>query len=774
MGRKSLIICLFLWALPYFVYAAGSRDETRVCLDEWKTGNNRYGNCVWIGDLETVMEYGENNTIEFKNDVIGNQEWCKKIGFYTCTGAPDRHSKITFNNTKVYKTNYCTKQGQNVDGKWSSNCIYTRASGSDDEEIEDEEEVTELIIEEDSVTGREAIDTIYTKVSGSSMEVRIYHQDSSGAIGSGLNSASCEVANASGSMLTSGSASFSLWSGAGAYVFKVGSGVLNKSGYHTLQCTGTDKKGNVVRSSKLPFYVAPASYTAGFTINGNGVSYTMDSKTATSNGSTTQLTLSDTSSFPVSKISQGLRITLSGSANTKSGSVDSGVSTAMTQSTASNTIEGLNATSGTKVCQADAPTLPSGLSVSINNGSFNGSATLAFSDVYKGTFSITYTDSDMASIIESERARGGCSNNGTSNGQCPVPPTFTFSFDYLIVPDGFDVIVNTASGDEVKVLYYGQGNSPLNETTSNLQVIPTNASDNYIKNFVSGCAAIDTDLELTGSDISVVFINPSDTTTTTTTSQSTTILASEFTYDTDKSIANLDRVLSVQQIDGNAWTPDKVAEPLNFGASVVPLMYFTGKKSDSAYPQYTPDFDSLDRTIILRGRINIIDADNANDYSAMPTSKVYYEFYCQTCDLNDVMDITGVTKYVGSPTSQGWWIDTTFSTYNTNTITKDNITTTNGLNVDSVSDFADGLQNISYGNASNGKYEVMVNHSNDSDSFPAFLLYKPFYSGSSDISGTTNAFVTIYNQISDDNTRDFGLDSGAAKNTRSGSRTGGF
>ena len=316
------------------------------------------------------------------------------------------------------------------------------------------------------------------------------------------------------------------------------------------------------------------------------------------------------------------------------------------------------------------------------------------------------------------------------------------------------------------MLYFGQGNSPLNESKINLDLIALDKKNQPLKNFINGCAAIDTELEIKyDNNLVITFIDSNNANTS---DDTTTIKKENWTFQGSEAKASLQRVLSVKQLD-KVWTPSMVSEPI-YLKNEKHLMYYTGKKNDTSYPQYNNlVFDSFKDAVVLRGRVNMIDTDNAGDYSIPPTTKVYYEFYCQTCDLDEINKITGVKKYVGSPTSPGWWIDTTFSAA---TLKKDNISTTDGLQVSSVSSLVNnGMQNISYQKADSGKYEVMINHGSNTNNFPTFLLYKPFHSGGVD--GKTSAFVTIYKKIGDDN-KDFGVDTGAGKNTRSGSRTGGF
>lgn len=630
---------------------------------------------------------------------------------------------------------------------------------------------SDLIVEEANFFGTKPVNLIYTRTTGAYMKLRIFHKNSSGQLGSGLNSASCTIFY-EGKQAYSGNAYWNLWSGGGAYIFET-SDALTKSGQYAVECSGVDKQGQSLVSDRLPFYVAPARYDIGLKIAANGQEYNAPTKAGNSNGSIVKIELIDTL-FPVAKVGEEIGLFVNGRALAYNGSVDSGVNTSMSQKgSIKNVIDGLNSQSGARVCVAGEPQLPTSSSSKFSSGILSGTKTtsLTFSDVYKGKMTITYTDEDMRRIIDTERVRGGCSGLGVGNGECPVPPEFEFTFPYLVVPHNFQVAVKNYNGSDIKVLYYGQGSTPENEGKSKLEVTPLNASGSPLNNFIHNCAAIDTDLELNGQDVSITFIDPNNPSTSSTT---TTIYAKDFKSGAgNTAIADLDRVISVKRTNGGTWSAEMVAEP-TFLAAVKPLMYFTGQKDNPMYPRYdSPVFNSFGNTVILRGRINMVDADNAGDYTKMPTSRVYYEFYCQTCSLTDVGKITGVNQYKRSATSQGWWLDSTFAQHNSSSIKTDNISVTpTGLSVSSVSNFADGMQTLSYQNAGAGKYEVKINQSADKDHFPLFLLYNPYYNSNAASNGTS-AFVTIYNKISDEN-RDFGVDTGEGKNTRSGSRTGGF
>ena len=195
-----------------------------------------------------------------------------------------------------------------------------------------------------------------------------------------------------------------------------------------------------MKEAKLTEWFEDGGEPYTFKINANGKDYVINRKKGISNGSTIKSGL-DTSLLPVVKVGEEIGLFLSGSANANSNSVDSGVNTSMQQKgQMQNVVEGLNASSGNRICKADAPKLPDKSSIKINSGNFNSKVTsIVFNDAYKGTITVSYNDQDMNKIIEQERARGGCSGNGIGNGKCPFPPTFEFTFKYLVVPNNFQV-----------------------------------------------------------------------------------------------------------------------------------------------------------------------------------------------------------------------------------------------------------------------------------------------------------------------------------------------
>lgn len=629
----------------------------------------------------------------------------------------------------------------------------------------------DLIVEEINFLGSKPKNLIYTKTSGSRIEVRVYHKDSTGAIGSGLNSASC-VVKREGKTTASGKGTYNMWSGGGAFEWKY-NGAIPTTGIYTLQCSGEAKNGATAKSPEITFNVVPGSYDIkAEIISKNNNRYTINSGTLKSDGGIKKATLSGVK-FPIMKTKDGtLEVRISGQANNINYTTDTGANSMIVTKSLINKTKGWNdASSGSNICKVGPPN-PTNSAVKLTSGSFNNALAnkIVFNDVYSGTITIQYVDEEITKIVDSEKALGRCSGKGTSNGKCPYPPTFEYSFPYLVVPHNFSIDIKTQNNDSVKVLYYGQGSTPESEIPNTLKVVAEDSNNNALKNYVNGCAALDVDLELNtvSGDVYITFIDPKNPVNT----NVTTIKATDFLSSTN-SEANINRVISVKKKDGGAFLPSEVNEPMFLNVGFNRLMYFTGQKNNNDYPKYTPRFNLVNDMVILRGRINSIDADNAQDYTKMPTTMINYEFYCRTCSLDAVRAITGVNQYIPSPTEQGWWIDSTFNKFNASSVKVANISTTNNIKVNSISQVKDGVQVISYNNASAGKYQVKINQNQTSSAFPSFLLYNPYYDASI-VNWGTSSFVTIYGKVQHDTSRDFGVDTGDSKNTRSGGRTGGF
>ena len=115
--------------------------------------------------------------------------------------------------------------------------------------------------------------------------------------------------------------------------------------------------------------------------------------------------------------------------------------------------------------------------------------------------------------------------------------------------------------------------------------------------------------------------------------------------------------------------------------------------------------------------------------------------------------------------------------------------TDNNNNIKEPSKISDGLQTIGYTGLKQGTYKLNILHGNftkngnsisDGDtalSMPYFLLYNAFWTGNSVIPLTsstkwnTSSYIYVKDNAPDDK-RNYGVDTGGAKNTRSGGRTG--
>lgn len=306
-----------------------------------------------------------------------------------------------------------------------------------------------------------------------------------------------------------------------------------------------------------------------------------------------------------------------------------------------------------------------------------------------------------------------------------------------------------------------------------------------------------------------------------------TVKARDFT---DGVAGSSDAIIKVQKDKDTPFTPAMKSEPviIDSANSIIPMQmqYEKFPPEISYYPKYEPSLSQDGSLVVLRGRINSIDTDNGSGSGAggsITPTKVWYEFQCEYCNLDAVAKITGWDKNGGytnadrSPTQQGWWIDRTFGTNNGNYITTSKIEIESGglsigsvspnNGVDTTSRNTIGSQSISYGSKKQGTHKLNIRHGNESTdstfngatTMPYFLLYNAYWTGYADVkrdsnnkevldsSGNTiptstlvspkrwntSSFVYVKEATKDD-PRNYGVDTGGAKNTRSGGRTGKF
>ncbi|RDU64850.1 hypothetical protein [Helicobacter sp. MIT 14-3879] len=641
---------------------------------------------------------------------------------------------------------------------------------------------TKLIIKDEFAN--EDITKIHTKISGNSAVFHIFKENSHNRLGSGLKSVTCTIDGSSSQTITKDE--FTL-NDAFVFKYKPQDGFPN-TGTHSINCSGVDNSNNPVEG-EATFYSAPDSYTYTASVsfpNGHNTEKINPNNVEKIKYNNTKQYIHNNSSWnrkPVIKTFENLELYLDNVyAYNARGVVDTGV-----KSTISIDINNINefkndikkittkapnvVTINKNQCKSSNPNIPTINPISLVNGAMSASKTpsLTFNNnnALIGTMSITYQDKDIATKIESERKAGNCGKY--NKAPCPIPAKATFIFDYQVVPNDFKVEVLDAKSNPLKVLYFGQGSNPSVEENSakiKLTAIGTNAKP--LDNFDASCAAqdVDIDINLNSKDAFIELLNKDG-------SKSNTIPLANF----KQGIAEIEKIISIKKDANTNFTPNMKNEPVFLDKGISSEIAFTGFNSNNTYyPSYTPANNGIDM-VILRGRINAIDTDDNTKAGSPSPTKVYYEFQCEYCDLNKLGKITGVKSYKQSPTQQGWFIDSTFSNFNSTKITKDKVAIeSGGLNINSISNPKDGIQEISYGSANSGKYKLNISHGELLNgkipiSMPDFLLYNPYWN--KNVKWHTSSFIYIKGRAKDDN-RDYGVDTGVAKNTRNGGRTGGF
>ena len=130
----------------------------------------------------------------------------------------------------------------------------------------------ELVIKEATkLFGTNDKNVIYTRVTGSTLKVRLFSESSSGNIfTSGLNSAECKIYRDNSEIYSNKAVENgffdSLFSGGKSFEF---SADLSQSGQYSILCSGNDKDGKSIKSETLEFFVAPKEYTAELIITAN-------------------------------------------------------------------------------------------------------------------------------------------------------------------------------------------------------------------------------------------------------------------------------------------------------------------------------------------------------------------------------------------------------------------------------------------------------------------------------------------------------------------------
>ena len=423
---------------------------------------------------------------------------------------------------------------------------------------------------------------------------------------------------------------------------------------------------------------------------------------------------------------------------------------------------------------------------------------------------IVIYDESLNTKIEEEQGLDKC---GDKSFPCPYPKPLELEMDYEIIPANFKAELTNQKDEPIKVLYFGMGTSPKVEAGYKVKVtalktlkdgLPIN-NPNYdikdtdiAKKFTNGCAAQDMQFVSSGNKDNktkqaYIEITNRDNT-------GFSIKANNFTSGV---AGSNDAIIKVQKDKDITFTPAMKSEPVIIDS----LFILSATMQYEHFPDY-PKYENVvikqgkGNIAILRGRINAIDTDNGtgNNIGTISPTKVWYEFQCEYCNLDKITAITGKT-YTRSPTQQGWWIDSAFGENNGNYITANKIgIESGGLPINAVNPNNGvatgakdaGLQSISYGSATQGTYKLNIRHGNESTNgtfsgattMPYFLLYNAFWTGTqeiingvktstlqSPIKWNTSSFIYVKGKAADDK-RNYGVDTGGAKNTRSGGRTG--
>lgn len=635
----------------------------------------------------------------------------------------------------------------------------------------------EIIIKDASADAD--VNKVHTKISGDSASFHIFLKDNNNSLTSGLKTLTCSINGAETKTINSDTFT---WLQDG-YVFEYDTtNAFPTSGNHTITCSGESTDGSSVQGS-YTFYVAPASYAIKAHLNFPNASGTQAAQTGDGdkvNYNTTQTYTYDDANWtkkPVVKVGESIDLYLeSVTAYNKQGQIDTGVNSDSKgdASSVTNNIQMINGTAPNTVTTSNCKTTPSYnfSDVVLKNGQLTDKTkafSLSSTDASIGTISVAFQDQGVAQLVQTDKNNGNCDDDGFV---CPMPPTIVYKFAYQIVPNNFKVELLNSNNEAIKVLYFGQGSSPTVEDTKTIRVTAIgDSNDKVITGFDSQCAAQDLDLELqfsTGLYLALKDPNGTD-------SNSNIVPASAF----KNGVADIQKVIVVQQSKDVPFTPNMTNEPVipNINDIQSDMQFSNFPSASTFYPGYAPNINGLSNVVILRGRINAIDTDNNGGSGTINPTKVYYEFQCNYCDLDALKKITGATDYVPSPTQQGWYIDSTFDKYNKTKITKDMITIEGGnLPITSISDVQNGMQQINYGSAAPGTYKLNIAHGDLTDgtnpkAMPTYLLYNKYWNDN--VQWYTSSFIYV-KSAAPTNQRDYGIDTGNAKNTRGGGRTGAY
>lgn len=688
------------------------------------------------------------------------------------------------------------------------------SGGNAPEEEPDEPLGTLVIIDWDD--NRMGVSKVHTKISMQAADFKLYTE--AGKIGSGIQSATCEVTGDGTSYKGNAGSKFSfgsLW----AFKFSAPKEAFPKSGEYKIKCDGVGKDGKSV-SAEVGFFVAPKSYQFGVVnaVFNNTTSAQSSGGVVTENiidkaqiaefGKTTTAPTHDNQNWtkkPVVKISELLTLQVNEiTAQTASGTIDSGVDGknsiggTISMDTNESKVNPRAITDATKIPPTTsaasgacvvAPTIATNDAEMIGGTMTNLEtiATIQADNALLANAEVLIYDTAMHAKIKEQEGIGLC--NDSAKFPCPYPAKLKTIFDYQVAPNNFKAELLDKNNNPLKVLYFGQGNSPLADSATKIRVSALRADDKIAKDFNTNCAAQDMTLnmELSGQGFSIKVIDKDG--------KDFVIKGSEF----KDGIANVEGILQVNKDKDIPFTPNMKSEPVftqdKYPNGFPANMEFAGFPPTSTYyPNYKDvSVNPNNPLMILRGRINAIDTDNnATNFGIASPTKVYYEFQCEYCDLDKVAKVTGWARYGvddKSPTQQGWFIDRTFDKYNESKVesSKAEIENLGNAQIKAVSGVTNGFQDIAYSFLGVGTYKLNIRHGNFKDAMPYFLLYNAYWTGSmkkvqdkdgntaqyleSGTKWNTSAFIHIKGAAKDE-ARDYGVDTGGAKNTRSGGRIG--
>lgn len=637
---------------------------------------------------------------------------------------------------------------------------------------------------------------IWTKISGNSATFKIHAKDKTGNITgqSGISKLYCTIDGKEAQEVKEEGSGFL---GVNKFfVYRASEGAFPTSGTHEVHCVGTSVDGGVLEGS-ASFYSAPASYkyesiTANFAKYSENLTTQKDKNGKEIMG--VVVNAGETKTFmhynkewqkkPVVPSSHPFKITLdSASVLNAKGAVDTGVDSALKISVEnkSKKITSSNippSTADTNSCKIGDKLEAKPISFQQGIALQGDLLALTFPSSLLGEITLTLQDETIKAKIDKEKASGKCDAGGKSP-KCPYPGIAKISFEYQAVPAMFSVELLNHNDAPLKVLYFGQGHNPKAEKPNKIRITAESNGKKPDTSFSEGCGAQDIIINLNADKSALYHLQLVN--------EKGDEVGAKIPYDKFKGgVAEYEVYVKVMKGENMPFMPSMKSEPVFLSGGVKANIAFAGFTPDNSYyPRYEAIPTGSDM-VILRARINAIDTDNgANLGNLTPeASKIYYEFQCEYCNLDNVGKITGVKSYKNSPTQQGWFIDETFSAHNATTLQANmaSVESAQGA-IKSVSAFKDGLQSVSYNPlATPATHKLNIAHGNGANNMPYFLLYNSYWNGSevkigdekylhSHIQWNTSAFIYMKGNAQDEH-RNYGVDTGGAKNTRSGGRIG--